>query len=219
MGADHKLWLIGEPMQGYKVPSALKIYPLSHDVLMDVPEMGITLIDNYKIAGRSDESSSTSLRPDFLARAIQTSINRLPESTWTKFNQNLSLRNPILAICIVNGVLLAKQSLSTQALSKIYAFFGQEMLQAVDKFLSSVREGASTTKSSSVDDSKQQPPSSLNTTSTLEHSAASEEFLQFVLHVSPLFRLIFFKILAWKISFRVDVEILKFDVFSKQGLF
>ncbi|XP_075240849.1 dynein beta chain, ciliary-like isoform X3 [Convolutriloba macropyga] len=158
----HKLWLVGEPKHSFSLPKSLNLCPISYDTVLNKPEFGGDLFDaqNFK-----PSESELSLKPEFLSRAIKQSVKTLPGETWKQICSNPSVRNPILALCIVNGILIAKQCLSTQGLSRCYSILGQEILQASERHLKTVLNDGE-------GDQNRRSPS--------EISAANDDFIEFL---------------------------------------
>ena len=156
---------MGEPKHSFSLPKSLNLCPISYDTVLKKPQFGGDLFDAQNFKSNESEQS---LKPEFLSRAIKQSVKTLPDETWKQICSNPSVRNPILALCIVNGILIAKQCLSTQGLSRCYSILGQEILQASERHLKTVLNDGE-------GDQNRRSPS--------EISAANDDFIEFLVQV------------------------------------
>ena len=173
-----KLWLLGEPKAEFNIPNSVNLCAISYDTMLGKPKFGVDLID---ATTQSSDGSELNLKPEFLSQAIRQSVKMIPDDVWNRVNSsNPTIRNSVLALCVINGILVAKQCLSTQGLSKVYALLGQELLQAVEKFLSSVgpNDSGSSSLNEIIDDD------SMTVMRGSNREKASEELVEFLVQVS-----------------------------------
>ena len=169
-----KLWVVGELPEGFQIPVAVKLFPISGETLLRNVGIGGDLLDALS-SGASETSSEAPKKPEYFARAIKHSILQLPAEVWTSIEKNVTLRNSVLAICIVNAVILAKQTLSTQGLGRVYSLLGNELRQAVAYLLKNEEQASS---HDGIDDEMQRR------SDTGKSSLQNEDFVEFLINVS-----------------------------------
>ena len=169
-----KLWVVGELPEGFQTPVAVKLFPISGETLLRNVGIGGDLLDALS-SGASETSSEAPKKPEYFARAIKHSILQLPAEVWTSIEKNVTLRNSVLAICIVNAVILAKQTLSTQGLGRVYSLLGNELRQAVAYLLKNEEQASN---QDGIDDEMQRR------SDTGKSSLQNEDFVEFLINVS-----------------------------------
>ena len=133
LNSNNKLWVVGELPKGFQIPIAVKLFPISGETLLQNIGIGGDVLD--ALSSSSERSSESCKKPEYFARAIKHSIVQLPPEVWVRTDKSVTLRNSVLSLCIINAVILTKQTLSTQGLGRMYSLLDNELRQAVAELL------------------------------------------------------------------------------------